>query len=94
VPEAIIKKPPSPALWPGQTAEEELGTKYELLDLILYGLERFMPENDIAKQLGTNEKMVKRVRNTWLSSEHKRRMLLTTKLEYRTIGMDFRLRRG
>ena len=94
VPEAIIKKPPSPALWPGQTAEEELGTKYELLDLILYGLERFMPENDIAKQLGTSEKVVKQVRNRWLSSEHKRRMLLTTKLEYRTIGMDFRLRRG
>ena len=94
VPEAIIKKPPSPALWPGQTAEEELGTKYALLDLILYGLERFMPENDIAKQLGTSEKVVKQVRNRWLSSEHKRRMLLTIKLEYRTIGMDFRLRRG
>jgi NAD+ synthase len=94
VPEEIIKKPPSPALWPGQTAEEELGTRYELLDLILYGLERFMPENDIAKQIGTSEKMVKQVRNRWLSSEHKRRMLLTTKLEYRTIGMDFRLRRG
>lgn len=94
VPKAVIEKPPSPALWPGQTAEEELGIKYELLDLILYGLERFMPEDDIAKQLGTSEKLVRQVQKRWLSSEHKRRMLLTTKLEYRTIGMDFRLRRG
>jgi NAD+ synthase len=93
VPEAIIRKPPSPALWPGQTAEKELGIKYEDLDLILYGLERFMPEADIAKQLGISEDFVKQVEKRWLSSEHKRRMLLTPKLEYRTIGMDFRIRR-
>ncbi len=94
VPKAIIDKPPSPALWPGQTAEEELGTEYEVLDLILYGLERFMSKDDIAKQLGVTVDQVKQVEDRWLSAEHKRRMLLTAKLEYRTVGMDFRLRRG
>lgn len=94
VPEAIIRKPPSPALWPGQTAEKELGVKYEVLDLVLYGLERFMSEADIAKQVGISEELVRQIEKRWLQSEHKRRMLLTSKLQYRTVGMDFRIRRG
>jgi NAD+ synthase len=35
VPNAIIRKPSSPALWKGQTAEGELGLSYEQVDLIL-----------------------------------------------------------
>lgn len=94
VPKEIIAKPPTPALWPGQTAEEELGLKYEALDLILYGLEHFMKEAEIAEQLNIEEKAVHKVKQRWLDAEHKRRMLLTAKLEYRTVGTDFRLRRG
>lgn len=93
VPEEIVKKPPSPALWPGQLAEGELGIKYELLDLILYGLEHFMETEEIAKQLGIEVEVVERVKKRWLSMEHKRRMPLTFKLGYRTAGMDFRLPR-
>lgn len=91
IPDEILKKPPSPALWPGQTAEEELGLKYETLDLILYGLEHFMDEEEIAEQLGFQNETVQRVKNRWLSMEHKRRMPMTTKLQYRTIGFDFRI---
>jgi NAD+ synthase len=94
VPEEIIAKPPTPALWPGQTAEGELGLKYEDLDLILYGLEHFMKEAEIAEQLSIEEGAVRKVKQRWLDAEHKRRMLLTAKLEYRTVGTDFRLRRG
>lgn len=94
VPKEIIAKPPSPALWPGQTAEGELGLKYEVLDLILYGLEHFMKEEEIAKQLNIEREVVLKVKQRWLDTEHKRRMLLTTKIEYRTVGADFRLRRG
>jgi NAD+ synthase len=94
VPEEIIAKAPTPALWPGQTAEGELGLKYEALDLILYGLEHFMKEAEIAEQLNIEEKAVHKVKQRWLGAEHKRRMLLTAKLEYRTVGTDFRLRRG
>jgi NAD+ synthase len=90
----IITKPSSPALWPGQSAEEELGIKYDQLDLILYGLEHFMKMEDIAKQLNVKEKLVDNIKRKWLSAEHKRRMLLTTKLAYRTIGTDFRLPRS
>ncbi|MEM3731466.1 MAG: NAD+ synthase [Candidatus Bathyarchaeia archaeon] len=93
VPSVIIKKPPSPALWPGQTAESELGIKYEVLDLILYGLEHFMQTDEIAEQLGVKREIVEKVKHRWLSMEHKRQMILTTKIEYRTIGADFRLPR-
>jgi NAD+ synthase len=93
IPKAIVAKPSSPALWPGQLAESELGIKYEQLDLILYGLEHFMKTEEIAKQLNVEKESVNRVKHRWLSAEHKRRMLLTSKLEYRTIGTDFRLPR-
>jgi len=92
--EEIIKKPPSPALWPGQLAETELGVGYETLDLILYGLEHFMTVKEIAEQLKVGEELVSKIKLKWLSAEHKRRMLLTTKLAYRTVGADFRLKRG
>jgi NAD+ synthase len=94
VPRGIVEKPSTPALWPGQTAETELGMKYEQLDLVLYGLERFMNTEEISDQLGMKEDTIKRIKSRWLAAEHKRRMLLTAKLEYRTVGTDFRLRRG
>ena len=94
VPREVAEKPSSPALWPNQLAEDELGMKYEQLDLILYGLEHFMRPDEIADELQIKESIVDRIKRTWLSAEHKRRMLLTAKLEYRTIGTDFRLPRG
>jgi NAD+ synthase len=93
IPHAIVDKPSSPALWPNQLAEDELGIPYAKLDLILYGLERFMKPEEIGTQLGIEEHMVDKIKQRWLSAEHKRRMLLTAKLEYRTIGTDFRLPR-
>jgi NAD+ synthase len=91
VPAEIIKKPPTPRLWPGQLAEKELGIKYDTLDLILLGLENFMLPKDIAKQLRLPLRLVERVKERWLSMEHKRRTPLTIKMEYRTVGADFRL---
>ncbi len=90
----IITKPSSPGLWTGQSAERELGIKYEKLDLVLYGLEHFMKTEEIAKQLHVKKEVVDGIRRRWLFTEHKRRMLLTTKLQYRTVGTDFRLPRN
>ncbi|MEM3536146.1 MAG: NAD+ synthase [Candidatus Bathyarchaeia archaeon] len=94
IPKEILTKPPSPALWPGQLAEKELGIEYEQLDLILYGLEHFMKTEEIAKQLKLERELVEKIKHRWLLMEHKRRMLLTAKLEYRTVGTDFRLPRS
>jgi NAD+ synthase len=94
VPQEIVEKPSSPALWPGQLAENELGIRYEQLDFILFGLERFMKPEEIAAGLHIQKQLVDEVKRKWLSAEHKRRMLLTSKLEYRTVGADFRLQRN
>jgi NAD+ synthase len=91
VPEEIATKPSTPALWPGHLAEEELGIKYETLDLVLFGLEHFMTTEAIAKQLNLPVKLVNNLKKRWLATEHKRRLPLTAKLGYRTVGSDFRL---
>jgi len=92
-PADLAAKPSTPALWPGQLAETELGLKYGTLDLILYGLERFMTPEEISQQLSIQKILVEKVKNRWLSVEHKRRLPLTPKIEYRTVGTDFRLPR-
>jgi len=91
IPESIALKPSTPALWPNQSAEDELGIKYETLDLILYGLERFIPTDDIANQLNVEQNIVEAVKNRWLNNEHKRRLPIVPKLGFRTVGNDFRL---
>jgi len=91
LPEEIVAKAPTPALWPGQSAEGELGLKYEILDLILYGLEHFMLPDEISGQLGLPLETVTRIEERWLRSEHKRRPPLTMKTGYRTVAHDLRL---
>jgi NAD+ synthase len=91
VPKEIATKPSTPALWPGHLAEEELGIKYETLDLILLGLENFLTPEEIARQLDLPLKLVLEIKTRWLINEHKRRAPLTIKLGYRTAGIDFRL---
>ena len=93
IPQELALKPSTPALWPNQTAENELGIKYETLDLILYGLERFMATGEIANQLRLQKSTVEKVKARWLANEHKRRMPIAPKIGYRTVGNDFRLPR-
>jgi NAD+ synthase len=92
-PNELSNKPSTPSLWPNQMAEEEIGIKYETLDLILFGLERFMSVEDIAEQLKLQKEYVDKIKTRWLANEHKRRMPLTIKIGYRTVGSDFRLAR-
>ena len=93
IPEALALKPSTPALWPNQTAENELGIKYETLDLILYGLEHFMAIDEISSNLDIEKTLVERIKKRWLANEHKRRMPIAPKIGYRSVGNDFRLPR-
>ncbi len=93
IPERIRVKASSPELWPGQTAEKELGLSYEKLDRILWGLERWMTPEEIVEETGLKPALVRKVRERWLKSEHKRRPPLAMKLGYRTAGDDLRLPR-
>jgi NAD+ synthase len=93
LPKELSEKPATPGLWPKQLAETELGIRYEVLDLILYGIEMFMDPEEIAGQVGVEKRIVEAIRDRWVNSEHKRRPLLGPKLGYRTIGADFRIPR-
>jgi NAD+ synthase len=87
----LAQKPSTPALWPNQLAESELGIKYEKLDLILLGLERFMSPEQVAEELCIEKALVDKVKSRWLANEHKRRMPLAPKIGFRSVGNDFRL---
>ena len=91
LPKRISSKPSSPELWPGQSAEAELGLGYDKLDMILWGLERWMSPREIAGELGVSMKTVESVKRRWLGSEHKRRPPLAMKLGFRTAGQDLRI---
>lgn len=93
IPKELALKPSTPGLWPNQLAETELEIKYETLDLILFGLERFIPLEEIAQQLNVDLTLVEKVKARWLLNEHKRRLPLAPKVGYRTVGNDFRLPR-
>jgi len=73
VPEDIVKKPSSPALWPGHKAEEELGMSYELIDsILLLRFEKGYTRQEVAKVLGISEDIVSKVEYMVKTSEHKR----------------------
>jgi NAD+ synthetase len=72
VPSKIVNKPSSPALWTGQTAEGELGIKYEVADLILYGLTELGYRASDLVDLGFNSEIVYRVTDLMEKSTHKR----------------------
>lgn len=52
IPQDIVAKPPSPDLLPGVTDEWALGLSYDILDRILWRLERGVTAEDIAAELG------------------------------------------
>ncbi|MFX1346940.1 MAG: NAD+ synthase [Promethearchaeota archaeon] len=75
IPKKIIIKPPSAGLWEGQTDEDEIGMKYDLLDEIIYRIDYNLNLNDF------NENDVKRVKEMMRSSEHKQKMPPSYKIE-------------
>ncbi|QKR00387.1 NAD+ synthase [Metallosphaera tengchongensis] len=72
VPESIVKKPSSPALWEGQTAEGELGVSYEVADPVLYLLEKGKKEEEIAVETQVDLSLVLRIKEMVKRSQHKR----------------------
>ena len=72
IPQKIIAKIPTPDLIPGITDEYALGIKYQILDLILLGLENKMSEQEIVSQLNIDQQTVKYVIELKKRSEHMR----------------------
>ena len=90
LPTEIISKVPSAGLWPGQTDEDELGIKYNDLDLILSGFEQLMSPEEISKESGIPLEMIRRVEHMLRRSEHKRIGPMIFKMGSRTPGFDWR----
>ncbi len=75
LPARIATKPSSPRLLKGQLAEKEIGLKYSLLDLILYGLlDLGMETEEIARQLNIPADVIDEVTVRIERSEHKRKL--------------------
>jgi NAD+ synthase len=89
VPEAIISKPPSADLWPGQTDEAEVGTSYAELDRLLYWMvdRRRSPAELVDR--GFDPGFVERVGRMVAGAEFKRQVPPIAKLGPRTSGVDY-----
>ncbi|WP_115863470.1 NAD+ synthase [Halorussus litoreus] len=81
VPQEIVDKPPTAGLWAGQTDEEELGLGYDLLDAILalhvdgpLSVAATARSVDEASDEDVTEETVRRVRELYERSEHKRQV--------------------
>ena len=72
LPEKIIHKKSSARLWKGQTAEGEIGIKYEEIDKILYHLENNIPFSTSPTKL--NENNISKIKSMLEKNEHKQNM--------------------
>lgn len=73
IPKRIVDKSPSPRLWPGHLAVDELPVDYGKLDLILYCLHDVkMPPGVTAREVGVDQSVVEEVVKMHRESMHKR----------------------
>jgi NAD+ synthase len=89
VPDAIITKPPSADLWPGQTDESEAGFSYPVLDRLLFWRVDKRRSDDEMVELGFDPALVARVDRMIATSEFKRQVPPIAKLGPRTAGVDY-----
>jgi len=74
VPDAIVRKPPSADLWPGQTDEAEGGFSYPVLDRLLFWRVDKRRSIEEMVELGFEASMVERVDRLIAGSEFKRQV--------------------
>ncbi len=89
VPRAILEKPPTADLWPGQTDEDELGMTYADMDRLLYWLVDRRRTHDQLQAMGFQTPAIERVERLIAASEFKRQMPVVAKLTTRTPGVDY-----
>ncbi len=90
LPSAIRERPPSAGFWEGQTDEEELGTSYQDLDRVLFGLEQLCRPEEIHERTGIPLDTVHRIAARMNLTRHKRRLPPVAKVGWRTVGLDWR----
>ena len=89
VPAAILEKPPTADLWPGQTDEGELGMTYADMDRLLYWLVDRRRTHDQLQAMGFGAAQIDRVEKLIAQNEFKRQTPVVAKLTTRTPGVDY-----
>jgi len=72
VPSSITEKPASAHLWVGQSTEEDLGLRYNSLDLIVYAYLKGWTTTKIALETGVCQPSVEKIIARIAANEHKR----------------------
>jgi len=93
VPDAILAKPPSADLWPGQTDEGEMGLTYAEVDKVLCLLVDERRTIGEVVEAGFSEKFVRQVWRMVQRSQYKRLPPIIVKVSSRTAGWEFRMPR-
>lgn len=88
LPSAVVDKPPSADLWPGQTDEGDLGFDYATADEVLYLLfdEGLRPDEVVAR--GYDERAVQRILAYEQRFRFKRRLMLIARLSGSAVNLD------
>jgi len=92
LPDKIVNKPSSPRLWRDQTAENELGVSYEIIDTILFlYLNQRMDAERIHGETGIPMDLINGVIERIYRFEHKRNTPPIAKLSVVTVGLDWKM---
>jgi len=74
VPEKITAKKPSPRLWKGQKASDEIGMDYKEIDKILVLMEKGMSKDEISEKTNISAEKVGKIFEMNKTSRHKRNL--------------------
>ena len=88
VPKNIVSKTPTAGLLENQTDEQDIGMDYETVDKILYGLERNLSTEKIAKEVGIGVEQVSGIKERMEQNRHKRKFSKIPKIGIKTVGLD------
>ena len=88
LPEAVVAKPPSADLWPGQTDEAELGLDYPTADEVLYLLfDQGLSAAEVVER-GYPAEVVERIVALERANRFKRRLMLIARLSGSAVNLD------
>ena len=93
LPLSVITKKPSADLWLDQNDEDELGFTYAELDKYLFAKVEERRSLAQLKEMGFDEKLIKRVDDLIIKNQFKRVPPLIAKIQNRTVNVDFRYNR-
>jgi len=73
LPRRIVEKPSSPGFWVGHLAEDEIGIKYEVIDVVLYALfDKGLKPEEVPRYTGIDQGIVNKILDMHRRSRHKR----------------------